>query len=665
MALPTPTLDDRRFQDLVDEAKRALQQRVPAWTDHNVHDPGVTLIELFAWMTDQLLYRLDRVPDRLHVRFLELIGVRLLPPSAARVAQTFWLSAAQDAPVLVPAGTEVATPRQGAEEPVVFSTETALTITPCTLATARSVLADGAEHPHTGALDGGQPFDAFATVPAPGDALLVGLSAETPSLAVALSFDCRVQGVGVDPRDPPLVWEAWTPKAAGGPWTACEIERDDTGGLNKPGDVVLHVPAGHQVSVVGGQRAAWLRARVLQAATDQPAYSSTPSVHALSAATVGGTVDALDGRPVSAEVLGTSDGVPGQVFELERTPVVAGTGLVLEVSAGPGHPGEDDGDDSSAHGWQTWTQVDDHGGSGPDDPHFVVDHIAGEVVLGPAVREVDGRLVRYGRVPATGAVLRLREYRTGGGARGNVARCTLTVVRSPVSLISTTINRRAARGGRDAETVDAARARGPLVLASRGRAVTAGDFESIALQSAREVARARAVPELDTAAGVRLLVVPVVGDDPSALAFGDLVPADETLQRVAAALDARRLLGTRLVVEPPSYQGVTVVARVSCAPLADPELVRRDCLAALAAHLHPTLGGASGQGWPFGRSVSVGEVYGVLQRVRGVDLVEDARLFPADPVSGDRGQATQRVEVAQHALVYGYDHQVRVAVAES
>ena len=75
MALPAPNLDDRRFQDLVDDAKRLVQQRCPEWTDHNVSDPGVTLIEPFAWMTDQLLYRLNRVPDRHYVKFLELLGV--------------------------------------------------------------------------------------------------------------------------------------------------------------------------------------------------------------------------------------------------------------------------------------------------------------------------------------------------------------------------------------------------------------------------------------------------------------------------------------------------------------------------------------------------------------------------------------------------------------
>src|SRR4051812_25728157 len=92
MALPAPNLDDRRFQELVDDAKRLVQQRCPEWSDHNVSDPGVTLIELFAWMTDQVVYRLNRVPDRNYVKFLDLIGVRLFPPNAAKADVTFWLT---------------------------------------------------------------------------------------------------------------------------------------------------------------------------------------------------------------------------------------------------------------------------------------------------------------------------------------------------------------------------------------------------------------------------------------------------------------------------------------------------------------------------------------------------------------------------------------------
>ena len=63
MSLPTPELDDRRFQDIVDEAKRRINRLCPEWTDHNVSDPGVALIELFAWMTEMTLYRLNQIPE--------------------------------------------------------------------------------------------------------------------------------------------------------------------------------------------------------------------------------------------------------------------------------------------------------------------------------------------------------------------------------------------------------------------------------------------------------------------------------------------------------------------------------------------------------------------------------------------------------------------------
>ena len=133
MALPVPNLDDRRFQDLVDDAKRLVQQKCPEWTDHNVSDPGVTLIETFAWMTDQLIYRLNRVPDRNYVKFLELIGVNLFPPTAARSQVKFWLSAPQQQPVVLATGTEVATVRTQTEDAVVFATERELSVIPCEL----------------------------------------------------------------------------------------------------------------------------------------------------------------------------------------------------------------------------------------------------------------------------------------------------------------------------------------------------------------------------------------------------------------------------------------------------------------------------------------------------------------------------------------------------
>ena len=78
MSLPQVDLDDRRFQDLVNEARTRVARACPEWTEHNVSDPGITLIELFAWMTDMLVYRLNRVPDKVHVALLELLGIARL-----------------------------------------------------------------------------------------------------------------------------------------------------------------------------------------------------------------------------------------------------------------------------------------------------------------------------------------------------------------------------------------------------------------------------------------------------------------------------------------------------------------------------------------------------------------------------------------------------------
>src|SRR3954466_1491688 len=109
MPLQTPSLDDRHFQDIVDQAKRLIPHYCREWTDHNVSDPGVALIELFAWMADMLLYRVNQVPDRMYVKFLELMGIRLAPPRPARAPVTFYLSAPQPLDMTVPNDTEVAT----------------------------------------------------------------------------------------------------------------------------------------------------------------------------------------------------------------------------------------------------------------------------------------------------------------------------------------------------------------------------------------------------------------------------------------------------------------------------------------------------------------------------------------------------------------------------
>ena len=75
MPLPAPKLDDRTFQDLVNETKRQIPRYCPEWTDHNASDPGITLIQLFAYLAEQIGYRLNRVPEKNHVELLKPLGV--------------------------------------------------------------------------------------------------------------------------------------------------------------------------------------------------------------------------------------------------------------------------------------------------------------------------------------------------------------------------------------------------------------------------------------------------------------------------------------------------------------------------------------------------------------------------------------------------------------
>ena len=301
--------------------------------------------------------------------------------------------------------------------------------------------------------------------------------------------------------------------------------------------------------------------------------------------------------------------------------------------------------------------------SGPADRHFLLDAASGEVTFGPGVREPDGSLRQYGAVPPSGATLRIRSYRTGGGRKGNVATSAITVLRTSIPFVGRVDNRRPGGGGVDGEDLEAAKIRGPMTLQTRDRAVTADDYEQIALEAAPEVARVRCAPagEGADAGAVRVLVVPsAVEDEPGRLRFEQLVPTDESLSRITRYLDERRVIGARVVVEPPSYQGITVVARLRARPRTAPARLQAQALEALYRYFHPITGGPDGDGWPFGRPIHAGEVYGVLQRLAGTELVEEARLFPADPITGRRGEAVQHLEIDRNALVFSYSHQVLV-----
>ena len=119
--IPPPKLDDRTFHDIVEEAISMIPRYSPEWTNHNPSDPGITLIELAAWMTDLLIYRLNQVPDKNYVAFLNLLGIKLRAPRAAKALARFTLVEGATKQ-RVPRGTQLSTPQATEENIVTFET---------------------------------------------------------------------------------------------------------------------------------------------------------------------------------------------------------------------------------------------------------------------------------------------------------------------------------------------------------------------------------------------------------------------------------------------------------------------------------------------------------------------------------------------------------------
>ena len=74
MPIPLPNLDDRSYAELTAEARALIPSLDPAWTNHNPSDPGITLVELLAWLTEMLLFQVDQVPPSSTEKFLKLLN---------------------------------------------------------------------------------------------------------------------------------------------------------------------------------------------------------------------------------------------------------------------------------------------------------------------------------------------------------------------------------------------------------------------------------------------------------------------------------------------------------------------------------------------------------------------------------------------------------------
>ncbi len=649
MALPSPNLDDLRFQsDLVDGARRRIIHYCPEWTEYNLSDPGITLIELFAWMTEMIVYRLNQVPEKNYVEFLNLLGMQREPASSARTDLTFWLSVSlpitpeNEEPVIVPQGIEVISRALGEEAQVTFTTDRALTITPPKLTHLRR--AEDFQKNYLPRL-GVEAFYAFdQTKPKVGDTFYLGFD-ETRNISghiLQLNFECeRTQAVGVRREDPPWVWEY---SLGNGQWgevapSARQGERDTTGGLNNPrGSLVLYLPLDMRPDQVFGRSALWVRCRIEPRRPEQGMYSESPRVTGVTAFTLGASVPATHAVIVENELLGRSTGEPNQSFRLEHAPI-----LTLQ-----------DGETVEVEEWSEgeivlvpWQCVDNFAHSSRYDRHFTVDAADGVVAFGPSVRQPDGTVRQYGRVPEAGRQVRFTRYRYGGGGAGNVPVDSLQGLTTSLAYISRVNNLRRASGGRDAESMEEVKVRARRELKAQLRAVTAEDYEHLAKGASRSVARVKCnVPQradIDDKAcrvppgTIEILVVPAAFDS---LRAGDLtrLQVDAALAKtIAAHLDHYRLLTTTLRIEEPAYLGVKVNAQIIPAEFSQPEVVRTRVAEAVRAFISPlaiagdpekqdALMDATWEGWPFGRNLYVAEIFSLIQRVPGVKHVVDVQL---------------------------------------
>jgi predicted phage baseplate assembly protein len=675
MPLPVPNLDDRRFQDLVNEARERIPQFCPEWTDHNVSDPGIAMIELFAWMTEVLIYRVNQVPDKNHLKFLDLVGIKLKPAVPAQVDITFILTAPQDSMISIPPGTEVATVRTETEESIIFGTETSVDIAPPEMrnflitrdeseySDRVQSLRDWADMRAMGVDPGLQgdadSFPLFNQVPEPGNTFYIGYQNDLTGTVLAIDLGCvEAEGAGVNPSNPPIIWQYWdkfdvcwmnfTRVSTNPAW----IESDGTRGLNTPGRVTLHIPLTSGPTTVNGLEGFWIRCQTTDSGDRQGQYVSSPQTRSVLSQSIGGMAPATNITRSRNEVLGNSNGRPGQSFRVFHSPMLPlRPGETVEVQ------GKND------EGWQEWQLVEDFSASSPDSKHFTCDPSFSEIQFGPSVRSAGGLENFHGASPDRDAQIRLTSYRFGGGPLGNVGKGALTVLKSSIPYVSNVTNRQPARGGLSPESIEQAKLRAPQEFKSRGRAVTKEDFEFLALESSTSIAKAHCTQAIATAGPepsignvIQLLLVTQEASESLRPSLSDLAVSQHTIRQVTAFIDDRRLIGTSFQVSEAEYVSVSIEAVVKLRGGSDFDIARESIQEGLYNYIHPTRGGSDQSGWAFGKNLYVSELISKIQQTSEVEYTMEINAFIVDEQTGNRTGPLQEVEVRPTSTLRSETH---------
>jgi len=342
----------------------------------------------------------------------------------------------------------------------------------------------------------------------------------------------------------------------------------------------------------------------------------------LVAAILPNTVWAENASFVKDEILGSSNGMPGQVFTMSAKPVLEGQ--VVEVKE-PAVPSEDElrligseegesavritrtdsGDIKEV--WVTWHEVNSFCSSGPLSRHYIIDRTGGRVIFGDGAR---------GMIPpAVANNIAARLYKNGGGKNGDVQRGALTGMKTTIPNVEKVFNADSASGGRDLESADSLIRRTPYFLRTGGRAVTAGDFEMLAAESSPYVSRASCIAE-EESGDVVVIIAPVYTGEKRS-------PEAALLDHVGAYLRERAYppVSDLIRVIGPEYKTVTVDVEFKPVSISLGQLAANMVREKLRDYFHPITGGRDGTGWPFGCELFYSEIASVVEDVDGVDYI--------------------------------------------
>jgi hypothetical protein len=476
----------------------------------------------------------------------------------------------------------------------------------------------------------------FTLSPDPGPSLYLGLDRPFANRPMLLHVELapprpdEVLAPSLTPGQEPAGAEeplqlAWEYLSTGG-WAPLRLE-DETLTLSRSGPLRFIGPTDFAKGREFGQDRYWLRVRWLKGGIRERVRLRRVLTN---------TVWASHATTATREVLGSSNGEPDQRFTATRTPVLPGPRLEvlepalpepqeqaeLEALEGPDAVTRVTDERGETHDvWVRWHAVPDLRASGPRDRHYVIDHETGEVRFGNG---------RQGRIPpAAREGIRLAWYRSGGGARGNVAARALTQLKTPVPYVDKVANPAPAGGGADPEELERLKERSSRALRHRGLAVTVEDYEDLALEASPDVARVLVLtpsfqpvdqikPDKDKVEreGQVLLVVVPSSAEPQP------VPSRELLDRVESFVRERSPPAARLTVTGPAWAEVRVAVSVIPESLEAAEPVRDRIQQALARYLHPLHGGDEGTGWDFGRWPHRSDLYALLMALEGVDRVD-------------------------------------------